>query len=41
MALDAKIFSIMVLSGESTREDIINYGYEPDLVVNSVKDLIL
>ncbi|MBQ1862683.1 MAG: HAD-IIA family hydrolase [Clostridia bacterium] len=36
---NADIYSVLVLSGESTRDDIKKYGIIPDLVVNSVKDL--
>jgi HAD superfamily hydrolase (TIGR01450 family) len=39
--LNAGIFSILVLSGESTREDIEKFKIYPDLVVDSVKDLIV
>jgi len=34
------IRTILVLSGETTREDLAQSAYKPDLVVNSVKDLI-
>ncbi len=34
--LNAGIFSVLVLSGESTREDIQRYGITPDLVLDSV-----
>ena len=38
--LNAGIFTILVLSGESTREDIERFDIHPDLVVNSVKDFV-
>jgi NagD protein len=31
--------TILVLSGGSSREDLAKYGYQPDLVINSVADL--
>ncbi|MDF2685291.1 MAG: family hydrolase [Clostridia bacterium] len=39
--LNAGIFSILVLSGESTRDDIEKFNIHPDLVVESVKELII
>ncbi len=36
---NAGIYSVLVLSGESTVEDIEKYGVMPDLTVDSVKDL--
>ena len=39
--LNAGIFSVLVLSGESTREDIEKFEIYPNLVVESVKELIV
>jgi len=39
MATDAKIASILVLSGESKLEDIDKYDFSPDLVIDSLDDL--
>lgn len=39
--LNAGILTVMVLSGESTVSDIEKYGITPDIIVGSVKDLIL
>ena len=36
---NAGIYSVLVLSGESTVEDIEKYGVEPDFIADSVKDL--
>jgi ribonucleotide monophosphatase NagD (HAD superfamily) len=32
--------TVLVLSGETKMSDLANFAYRPDLVVNSVKDLI-
>ena len=37
---NANVFTICVLSGESTLETIENSNIKPNLVVNSIKDLI-
>lgn len=39
-ALNAGITSVFVLSGEGTREDIEKYNVHPDVVLNSVKEII-
>lgn len=39
--LNAGILSVLVLSGESTVEDIDRYGICPDIVLDSVADIIL
>ncbi|MBQ2881933.1 MAG: HAD-IIA family hydrolase [Clostridia bacterium] len=39
--LNAGILTVMVLSGESTVEDIEKYNIHPDIVTDSVKDLIV
>jgi NagD protein len=31
--------TILVLTGGSRREDLAHYGYQPDMIVNSVADL--
>ncbi len=38
--INAGITSVLVLSGESTRQDVDTTGIRPDVIVNSVKDLI-
>ncbi len=40
MARAAGVVSVLVLSGEATQEDVDNYSWRPDLVVNSVDDLM-
>jgi ribonucleotide monophosphatase NagD (HAD superfamily) len=39
MAIDADITSILVLSGESTRETVAESPNEPDYVFESVADI--
>lgn len=40
LAINCGFKSILVLSGESTREDLLESDLKVDLVINSVKDLI-
>ncbi len=37
--INAGVYSVMVLSGESTVSDIEKYGITPDLVLNSIADI--
>lgn len=39
--INAGILTVLVLSGESTVEDIDRYGVHPDIITGSVKDLII
>lgn len=39
-ALNAKITAVCVLTGEATSEDIKNSPYKPDIIVNSIDDLL-
>ena len=36
---NAGVYSVLVLSGESTVEDIEKFGVTPDLICNSVADI--
>ena len=38
--VNANITTIMVLSGESTCDDIEKYNIHPDLTIDSIKNLI-
>ena len=38
--VDHGLCAVMVLSGESTLEDIDTYGIEPDLIFNKLGDMI-
>ena len=40
MAKKANVKAILVLSGEATKKDLEFYSYEPDLVVNSIDELV-
>lgn len=40
MAKKAKVKAILVLSGEATKEDLELYSHEPDLVVDSIDELV-
>jgi ribonucleotide monophosphatase NagD (HAD superfamily) len=40
MAIRAEVNGILVLSGEATREDLLKLSKQPNLVVNSVDDLV-
>lgn len=40
MAIRAEVNGILVLSGEATREDLLKLPNQPNLVVNSVDDLV-
>ena len=39
MAKSSGVVSVLVLSGEATQEDVNNYSWTPDFVVNSVNDI--
>ncbi|MFW6029287.1 MAG: HAD-IIA family hydrolase [Halanaerobiales bacterium] len=39
-AINAGISNVLVLSGESTKEDLLQAEHAPDLVIDSVKDLL-
>ena len=41
MARSSEVVSVLVLSGEATQEDVDNYSWTPDFVVNSVDDIVL
>ena len=40
MARSSGVVSILVLSGEATQEDVDNYSWTPDFIVNSVGDIV-
>ena len=40
MARSSGVVSILVLTGEATQEDVDNYSWTPDFIVNSVGDII-
>ena len=40
MARSSGVVSVLVLSGEATKEDVENYSWTPDFVVNSVGDIV-
>jgi HAD superfamily hydrolase (TIGR01450 family) len=40
MAIDSNVISILVLSGETTKEDITEFGGEIDLIVDSINVLL-
>ncbi|MEJ6951807.1 HAD-IIA family hydrolase [Natronospora cellulosivora (SeqCode)] len=39
-AINAQISSVLVLSGESTKKDVLTAKQDPDFLINSVKDLL-
>ena len=40
MARSSGVVSILVLTGEATQEDVDNYSWTPDFIVNSVGDIV-
>ena len=40
MARSSGVVSILVLSGEATQDDVDNYSWTPDFVVNSLEDFV-
>ncbi len=40
MAIDSGVISILVLSGEATKEDVAEFGEGIDLVVDSINALL-
>ena len=40
MAISANCVSVLVLSGESTRDDLLQSGHDVDVVVGSVDELL-
>ena len=40
MARSSGVVSVLVLSGEATKEDVDNYSWTPDFIVNSVDDIV-
>ena len=40
MAKAAGVVSVLVLSGEATEQDVENYAWSPNIIVNSVDDLL-
>ena len=40
MARSSGVLSVLVLSGEATKEDVDNYSWTPDFIVNSVEDIV-
>ena len=38
--LEAGMYTILVLTGLTTREDVDSYPYRPSLIVESVADLV-
>ena len=39
VGVNAKVDTVMVLSGETTMEDLKNYSYKPTYILDSIKDL--
>ena len=39
VGVNAGVDSVMVLSGETTMEDLKNYDYRPTYILDSIKDL--
>ena len=40
LANDSKATSIMVLTGETKKKDLMDYDYAPDMIVGSLEDLM-
>ena len=39
VGVNAKVDTVMVLSGETKMEDLKNYSYKPTYIIDSIKDL--
>ena len=39
VGVNAKVDTVMVLSGETTMDDLKKYGYRPTYIIDSIKDL--
>jgi ribonucleotide monophosphatase NagD (HAD superfamily) len=40
MAIDSGVISVLVLSGEATRDDVVEFGDGIDLIVDSINALL-